>query len=82
MEDTMFFIQDTDPRRADLLSRMSEIYFAHSYVPVTFVFPFLQPGKEWAYGTGMPRATAMISGGLLFYACRFAQVLRYDSSRW
>jgi CubicO group peptidase (beta-lactamase class C family) len=65
MEDTMFFIQDTDPRRADLLSRMSELYFSHSYVPVTFIFPFLQPAKEWAYATGMPRSTAMISGGLL-----------------
>lgn len=65
MEDTTFFVQDWDPRRADILSRMSEVYFTHTNVPVTFVLPFLAPVVDWQYESGRPRGTAMFDTGLI-----------------
>ena len=65
MVDTTFFIQDADPRRADMLSRMSEVYFTHTGVPVTLVLPFLAPVVDWQYETGRPRGTVMFDTGLL-----------------
>lgn len=65
MVDTTFFIQDTDPRRADMLARLSEVYFTHTGVPVTFVLPFLAPVVDWQYAAGRPRGTVMFDTGLL-----------------
>lgn len=65
MVDTKFFVQDDDPRRADILSRMSEVYFTHTTVPVTDVLPVLQPVVDFAYGAGRPRGTVMFDTGLI-----------------
>lgn len=65
MIDTTFFIQDWDTRRTDMLARLSEVYFTHTGVPVTFVLPFLAPVVDWQYEVGRPRGTAMFDTGLL-----------------
>lgn len=65
MRDTLFFIQDDHPRRADLLARMSEVYFTHTNVAVVDVIPPLLPVTDFQYGAGRPRGTVMFDTGLL-----------------
>jgi CubicO group peptidase (beta-lactamase class C family) len=79
MEDTLFFIQDLDPRRTDLLGRMSEVYFSHTSIPVTFFFPFLAPNIDYAYAAGRPRVNALFDSGLMSTPAdllRFADMIR------
>ncbi len=65
MVDTMFFIQDDDDRRVDLLSRMSEVYLTQTSVAVADAVPELAAAVDWAYAAGRPRGTEMIDTGLL-----------------
>ncbi len=79
MVDTMFFIQDDDWRRADLLARLSEVYLTQTAVPVVDVLPAVAPFVDWAYAIGRPRGTETIDTGLLSTPAdllRFYQMVR------
>jgi len=58
MTDTLIYLSDTDPRRADLLSRLATMYLSYTNLPVTSVAALNIPNFYDAnYATTAPRTT-------------------------
>jgi CubicO group peptidase (beta-lactamase class C family) len=65
MHDTMFYIQDANPRRADLISRLAQVYLAYTNIPFSVVYPPLLDAELAYYDASAPRVTAYLDTGLL-----------------
>lgn len=65
MRDTMFFIQNNDPRRADLISRIAQVYLSYTSIPFSVINPNFLPVELSQYDLAAPKVTAYFDGGLL-----------------
>jgi CubicO group peptidase (beta-lactamase class C family) len=65
MHDTLFYIQDADPRRADLLSRLAQVYLSYTSIPFNVIFPPFLDFELAYYDASAPRVTAYFDGGLM-----------------
>jgi CubicO group peptidase (beta-lactamase class C family) len=65
MKDSMYYIQDLDPRRTDLLSRLTQIYLTYTSIPFSTIVAAFLPFELASYDTTAPRTTIYLDTGLL-----------------
>lgn len=65
MKDSMYYIQDADPRRTDLISRLTQIYLAYTSIPFSSIVAAFLPFELAAYDATAPRTTIMLDTALL-----------------